>query len=85
MVRIISKGRIHITDGVKNTSILADGVIPIGWRIGRTIRNTKGKIYITDGVVATTIQPDDEIPAGWYRGKPVKNLKGQEVSLGSDA
>lgn len=36
-----SKGRIHITDGINNKTILPDEAIPEGWRRGRTINVTE--------------------------------------------
>ena len=73
------KGRIVITNGIKDKQIYPTDPIPSGWKIGRKPytdawkinlgKTTKGKTHITDGINERRIYPTDPIPSGWKIGR----------------
>jgi hypothetical protein len=75
----VHKGRIVITNGIKDKQIYPTDPIPSGWKIGRKPytdawkvnlgKTTKGKIHITDGINERRIYPTDPIPSGWKIGR----------------
>lgn len=73
------KGKITITNGIKEKRIFSTELIPKEWARG-TIRKDitppshKGKIIITNGLIQKFIFPLDDIPQGWVRGN-LRNLK----------
>jgi hypothetical protein len=60
-----TKGKLLITNGLRNKFIERDGEIPEGWWVGSRSKKPKS-IHITDGEVITKISDNDEIPDGWW-------------------
>ena len=65
-----NKGKIYITDGIKNKMIFPDEKIPQGWYKGCThkvIKTNKGKVIFNNGKENKYFFPK-EAPDGWSRG-----------------
>jgi hypothetical protein len=62
-----------ITDGVNNTLISEDSILPNGWEYGRSNNNLppsqKGKFWANDGINNKMVK---ELPDGWKKGRLIK-------------
>ena len=77
-INIGCKGKLSITNGIKNKFINIDEPLPLGWYYGAL---NKGKIAITNGNETKFIFPDEELDNGWYYGMHTKGANNPNYKL----
>ena len=67
-------GKMSITNGIENSFVYKNSIIPNGWKIGLTHFNKRkasvsGYIIVNNGIVNIKIYPPEDIPDGYIRGR----------------
>jgi hypothetical protein len=73
----VNKGKIFITNGIKNQLIHKKGPIPKGWRKGMTKISTPKTICITNGIENRRISKNESIYEGWWKGRTGSPMSGK--------
>lgn len=76
-----TSGTMWINDGVTNTCIKKDQIIPMGWFSGRVTKDqfgknnsVYGKIKCNNGIIIKYFDSEDQIPDGWFKGSLKKKI-----------